>query len=304
MKLIVEEAMALSGYFEDSLNEASGQNERNYYVEGIFSSPEKKNRNGRVYPRKIWEREVEKYQKEIQEKTTNTLGEWQHPPRSTVDPIKAVIRIVELEMRDDGNVWGKAKVLNDGSEITNKIKALIKEGMKIGISTRGVGKVSATGMVTEYKLITADLVDMPSDYGAMLNGVVEGVEFINGVAQDKEYEIDENGCIGEACELAQKEIDEAKEENKPCPIQAKIDIAMTELYEKITSDISSYLEEKSKEEKEEDFKKEKEKEVQKKKDEEEDEEDEEDENSKSKEKKEKEKKQKIEEAILKFAHSL
>jgi hypothetical protein len=205
MKLIMENAALLDGSIEDELNEASGQAERNYYISGIFSTPEAKNRNGRVYSRAIWEREVERYQSEIKGKTVNTLGEWQHPPRSTVDPLKSVMRIVELKINEDGNVWGKAKILNDNTEQTNKLKGLIKEGIKIGVSSRGVGKVSATGVVENFKLITYDAVDMPSDYNAMLNGVVEGHQIVEGIVQDKEFYIDEEtGCIGE-CSLETNE---------------------------------------------------------------------------------------------------
>jgi len=201
MKLIIEDAVGLDGSIQDELNESSGATERNYYLSGVFSTPDTKNRNGRIYSRAIWEREVAAYNKEIKNKTINTLGEYQHPPRSTVDPMKAVMRITELGFKDDGQVWGKCKILNNNSKETNAIKGLIKEGIKIGVSTRGVGKVSATGVVEEYKMITADLVDMPSNYGSDLTGVIEGVQLLNGIVQDKEYSIDENGCIGEACSI-------------------------------------------------------------------------------------------------------
>ena len=247
MKLLIDEPLMLEGSIEDELNEASGANERNYYLSGVFSSPDTKNRNGRVYSRAIWEKEVKAYQTEIVNKTVNSLGEWQHPPRSNVDPMKAVIRIVEMGFKEDGQVWGKCKILNNNSEATNAIKGLIKEGIKIGISTRGVGKVSATGVVEEYKMITADLVDMPSNYGSELNGVVEGVQFLNGIAQDKEYQIDENGCIGEACSLASTQIAEANESNKPCPIQEKITEAVTKAKEEIYDNIDAYLQESFKE---------------------------------------------------------
>jgi len=247
MKLIMEGASLLTGHFEDEMNEGTGSTERNYYISGIFSTPEAKNRNGRVYSRAIWEREVKKYQKEINEKTVNTLGEWQHPPRSTVDPLKAVLRIVELKLDETGNVVGKAKILNNNTEATNSIKGLIKEGIKIGVSSRGVGKVSATGVVEDFKLITYDAVDMPSDYNAMLNGMVEGYQFENGIMQDKEYQIDENGCIGEACSLTPKEdITESGEEmenKEKCPIQEKINEAVKIAKEEIYSNIDDYLQE-------------------------------------------------------------
>jgi hypothetical protein len=241
MKLIIEDTMLLDGSIEENLNESTGVTERNYYISGIFSTPEKKNRNGRVYSRSIWEREVQKYQDEIKGKTVNTLGEWQHPPRSTVDPIKAVLRIVELKMDAVGNVVGKAKILNNNTEATNSLKGLIKEGIKIGVSSRGVGKVSATGVVEDFKLITYDAVDMPSDYNALLNGVVEGYTFENGVMLDKEYQIDENGCIGEVCGIAAKQIAEAKENDEPCPIQEKIDDAIAETKKEIFAGIEEYM---------------------------------------------------------------
>lgn len=246
MKLIMEGASLLTGFYEDELNEASGSTERNYYISGIFSTPEAKNRNGRVYSRSIWEREVQKYQKEINERSANTLGEWQHPPRSTVDPLKAVLRIVELKMDDAGNVVGKAKILNDNTEQTNKLKGLIKEGIKIGVSSRGVGKVSSTGVVEDFKLITYDAVDMPSDYNAMLDGMVEGVQFLNGIAQDREYRIDENGCIGEVCGLTAPVTENSGEENvdkEKCPIQEKIDEAVAAAKEDIFTQIGEYLKE-------------------------------------------------------------
>jgi len=244
MKLIMEGASLLTGTFEDEMNEASGQTERNYYISGTFSTPEAKNRNGRVYSRAIWEREVEKYQKEINEKTVNTLGEWQHPPRSTVDPIKAVLRIVELKIDETGNVVGKAKILNNNTEATNSIKGLIKEGIKIGVSSRGVGKVSATGIVEDFKLITYDAVDMPSDYNAMLNGMVEGYTFENGVMLDKNYEVQENGCIGEICNMATNEKKEETTKDiteEKCPIQEKIDAAIKEAKEEIYENINDFL---------------------------------------------------------------
>ena len=235
MKLITEGVQLLDGYSE--LNEAQGGGtEKNYYISGIFSTPGKVNRNGRIYSRALWDAEVQKYQTQIREKSVNSLGELRHPPRSTVDPLKAVIRIVELKINEEGNVVGKAKILNDNTEQTNKLKGLIKEGIKIGVSSRGVGKVSSTGVVEDFKLITYDVVDMPSDYNAMLNGVVEGVQFINGIAQNKEYTINEDGCIGEVCNSPS-----INESDELCPIQEKINDAISEVRRDLLEDINIYL---------------------------------------------------------------
>jgi len=207
MNLVIDNAIALDSSVEEELNESSNTKEKNYYLSGIFSTPEKKNRNGRIYPKKIWEEEVAKYQNELKNNTVNTLGEWQHPPRAEVDPMKAVMKITELKINEDGNVWGKCKILNNNARETNVIKGLIKEGIKIGISTRGLGKIGKNGVVEKYKFITADLVDMPSDYNATLNGMVEGVNFKNGISE-KEYTIegDKVYCKNGMCSLHEKHV--------------------------------------------------------------------------------------------------
>ena len=194
MNLIIENAQEVSSYVTQEINESTGKTEKSYYIQGIFSTPGKKNRNGRIYSEEIWRREVEKYQKEINEKTINSLGEWEHPARSTVDPMNAVFRIVELKM-ENGLVWGKAKILNNGSEKTNQLKALIDEGLKIGVSSRGVGSVGAGGVVTDFKLICYDAVSKPSDYNANLTGINEGVVLKDGMVMNAEYALNESGEI-------------------------------------------------------------------------------------------------------------
>lgn len=205
MKLMIDEAKELKTEIQEEINESTGSSQKNYYISGIFSTPDTKNRNGRIYPKSLWEREVSKYQKEIQNVTRNSLGESEHPNRITVDPFKAVMRIVEIKMDDRGNVVGKAKILNDNSPETNKLKALIDEGMKIGVSSRGVGKVGKNGIIEEFNLTTWDIVSDPSDYNSDLHGLTESLE-------EKNYEINEDGKIQEVqicteteCNLYNKE---------------------------------------------------------------------------------------------------
>lgn len=194
MNLIIENPQEVSSYTTQEINESTGKTEKSYYIQGIFSTPGKKNKNGRVYSEDLWKREVEKYQKEIHNKTVNSLGEWEHPARSNVDPMNAVFRIVELKM-ENGLVWGKAKILNNGSEKTNQLKALIDEGLKIGVSSRGVGSVGNNGIVTEFRLITYDAVSNPSDYNANLSGINENIVFKNGIVVNSEYALNESGEI-------------------------------------------------------------------------------------------------------------
>lgn len=194
MNLIIESPQEVQGFAHSYINEATGAQEKSYYIQGIFSTVNRKNRNGRIYSRQLWEREVEAYQKEINEKTINSLGEWEHPSRTSVDPMKAVMRIQELRM-DGDYVIGKAKILDNGLPETEQLKALIREGMKIGVSSRGVGKVGANGVVESFKLICYDAVANPSDYNANLNGIRESLIFENGMCTNAEYFINESGII-------------------------------------------------------------------------------------------------------------
>ena len=206
MKYIVDEASFIKAEVIEALHESSGKTVKNYYLHGIFSTPDKQNRNGRIYPTSIWEKEVKNYQKEIEGNTVNTLGEIDHPPRQNVDPLKAAIKIVELKM-ENGMVMGRAKILNNNSPETNQLKALIDEGMSIGVSSRGVGKVT-NGIVEDFKLITYDCVSFPSDYNANLAGLTES---LNESIGQKNFEVTEDGAINEvqictesACHMFEK----------------------------------------------------------------------------------------------------
>lgn len=194
MNLIIESPLETHTFTGYELDESTGKQEKSYYVQGIFSTPDKKNRNGRIYSRAIWEREVAKYQEEIKNKTTNSLCEWEHPARTNVDPINAVGRCVSLQL-ENNLVVGKIKILNNDSQITKQIKALIDEGIKIGVSSRGVGTVGTGGIVTEFTLSTYDLVSTPSDWNASLNGICEGLVFNGGIAVNAEYFVNESGVI-------------------------------------------------------------------------------------------------------------
>lgn len=156
----------------ESINEATGKPEKTYKISGIFSTIGKRNRNGRVYPRAIWESQVKEYQDKITSGSINCLMEYEHPPRSSVDPIKAVAKINKLEIKGD-HVIGEATLLNNA--VANQLKTLIDNGIKISVSSRGVGSVK-NGIVENFKLVTYDIVAEPSDYNATMSGIVEGYE--------------------------------------------------------------------------------------------------------------------------------
>lgn len=181
------------------LNEATGQKEKTYKLKGIFSTIGEKNRNGRTYPRELWEREVKAYQTEIESGSINTLMEFEHPPRTEVDMMQAVAKINKLYIK--GNfVMGEAVILNN--EKSKQLKCLIDNGVKISVSSRGVGTVE-NGIVTDFKLITYDIVPNPSDFNATMNGICESHEngvhemyqLNEGILQGKTFGIDKAGNI-------------------------------------------------------------------------------------------------------------
>jgi len=181
------------------LNEATGQKEKTYKLKGIFSTIGEKNRNGRVYPRELWEREVKAYQNEIESGSINTLMEFEHPPRTEVDMMQAVAKINKLYIK--GNfVMGESVILNN--EKSKQLKCLIDNGVKISVSSRGVGTVE-NGVVTDFKLITYDIVPNPSDFNATMNGICESHEngvhemyqLNEGILQGKTFGIDKAGNI-------------------------------------------------------------------------------------------------------------
>lgn len=176
MKLILEESLDIETVVE--LNETTG--EKTYIIKGIFSTPELKNRNGRIYPMRIWEENVARYQDEIKNQSQNTLMEREHPPRTEVDPEKAIARIRKLEIRE-GKVYGESVIFNKPE--TKDIRERIDAGQKIGVSSRGVGRLNGD-IVEEFTLVTYDIVKDPSDWNANLSGfneslILESVEIVS-----------------------------------------------------------------------------------------------------------------------------
>jgi len=190
------------------LNEATGQKEKTYKLKGIFSTIGERNRNGRVYPREIWEREVKAYQTELESGSINTLMEFEHPPRTEVDMMQAVAKMNKLFIK--GNfVMGEAVILNN--EKSKQLKCLIDNGVKISVSSRGVGTVE-DGVVKDFKLITYDIVPNPSDFNATMNGICESKEngtvyqLNEGILQGKTFGIDKSGNIVPSSNVSDTEI--------------------------------------------------------------------------------------------------
>lgn len=162
LKLITEQV--------DNFQILEAEQSKDLYVKGIFSSAEAKNKNGRIYTKKLLEKEVSRLLNEI--KMGALWGELNHPPSPEVNLERAAILVESLEWKGN-DVLGKAAVVD--TPLGNIVKALMKKG-KIGISSRGLGSVKENGYVDSdtYKLITWDIVGNPSNYSSWINGIYEG----------------------------------------------------------------------------------------------------------------------------------
>lgn len=172
-----------------TLSEGSGA-EKKMYIEGIFMQSEKKNRNGRIYPKNILENEVKRYNQNFVQ-SNQALGELNHPDRITVDPHQASHRIVEIE-QNGSDFYGKALVLN--TPCGNILKGLLEGGTKVGVSSRGRGSLKTTNGVNEvqsdFELSTVDVVLTPSAPDAYVQAIMEGADWIYGkdITTDKALE--------------------------------------------------------------------------------------------------------------------
>lgn len=163
---------------ESFINDVNSNREdegKTLYIEGVFMGAEKKNRNGRTYPRPLIEREVNSFNEYI--KNNEAIGELEHPEYAKVNPKEAAIKIVSLRMDEDFAI-GKAKVLE---YLPNgKMLAGLLQDVRMGVSSRGVGDVDeSTGIVeSNFHLITIDAVYGPSCSDAYVNAVNESYEWV------------------------------------------------------------------------------------------------------------------------------
>jgi hypothetical protein len=188
----MEQAMKLiTEVFQDIryLEERKDTGGSNLYIEGIFMQADRENKNGRLYPKGIMEKEVSRYQDLIREK--RSLGELGHPPNPTINLNQVSHLITELRM-DGNDVIGKAKIL--GTPMGKIAENFIKEGVSLGVSSRGLGSLKEKNGVNEvqddFHLATVDIVADPSAPDAFVTGIMESAEWFleNGVW--KSVEID------------------------------------------------------------------------------------------------------------------
>jgi hypothetical protein len=174
MKLIKEEVLNVQYLVEED-----GKGGKTHSIEGIFMQAEKQNRNGRVYPRHILSKEVDRYNKDYVTKN-RAFGELGHPDSPTINLDRVSHMITSL--RPDGNNFiGKAKILDTPNG--KIVKSLLDGGASLGVSTRGVGSLKpANGfqlVQDDFHLATAaDIVADPSAPDAFVQGIMENAEWI------------------------------------------------------------------------------------------------------------------------------
>ena len=174
MKLIAEPTL-----FEEIKVISEGKGKK-LYISGPFLQAEKQNRNGRVYPQTVMDEAVKKYKEEYIDKK-RSLGELNHPAEPTVNPERAAILTESLEK--DGIYYnGKAKILS--TPCGQIVESLVKDGVTIGVSSRGLGSLKPTRegyneVQNDFVLTTAaDIVFDPSAQSSFVEGVYEQAEWI------------------------------------------------------------------------------------------------------------------------------
>ena len=186
MKLISENVEEVEYLFEE---QEGGS--KNYKIRGPFLQAEIKNRNGRIYPMHILEKEVGRYNKEYIQKN-RAFGELGHPDGPTVN-LERVSHMITNLHPDGTNFLGEAKVLD--TPYGKIVKNLIDEGAKLGVSSRGMGSLvpmrGAQVVKDDFYLATAaDIVADPSAPNAFVEGIMEGKEWVWDNGAVKEMDID------------------------------------------------------------------------------------------------------------------
>lgn len=184
IKEIVEEVNYLTESSEDG-------KKKDYFIEGIFLQAEKHNRNNRIYPLGVLQKEVARYTKEaISQK--RSYGELSHSDSPSIAMERVSHYITELK-QDGSNFVGKAKIMDTPNG--KIVKSFMDEGLKFGVSSKGMGSLKPTsGNIQEvqddYYLAGVDIVSDPSAPDAFVEGILEGKEWVwdNGILVEKKLE--------------------------------------------------------------------------------------------------------------------
>ena len=174
VKLISEEIQDVEYITEEKEN-----GKKNYKIKGIFMQADIKNRNGRIYPQEVLEKEVRRYNKD-QINNNRAYGELGHPEGPTINLERASHMITKL-YPDGKNFIGEAKVLS--TPMGKIVENLLDDGAKLGVSSRGMGSLNqkngANYVRDDFYLATAaDIVADPSAPNAFVQGIMEGKEWV------------------------------------------------------------------------------------------------------------------------------
>tara|TARA_B100000676_G_scaffold302504_1_gene351570 strand:- start:247 stop:870 length:624 start_codon:yes stop_codon:yes gene_type:complete len=170
MKLITEHTNEI-----EYIVEGKGKQQ---YIKGVFMQSDVKNQNGRIYPFPVLQREVKNYNKKFVNEG-RALGELGHPMGPTINLDRVSHLITEL-VEDGKNFVGKAKIMDTPNG--KIVKNLLESGVKLGVSSRGLGtvktnKAGVNEVQKDFVLSTVDIVADPSAPAAFVNGIMEGKEF-------------------------------------------------------------------------------------------------------------------------------
>jgi len=159
---------------------------KNFYIKGPFLQAEVTNGNKRVYPRAIIEKEVEAHLN-TKIKENRALGELGHPPTSEINLDRVSHLIKELKMEGNTAI-GKAQIMD--TPCGKIAKSLMEAGVKLGVSSRGVGSLKNGVVQGDYRLICVDIVSDPSGPNCFVDGIMENKEWVmeNGILVEKEIE--------------------------------------------------------------------------------------------------------------------
>jgi hypothetical protein len=207
MALLIKEIVEEVHY----ITEANENGEKNYFIEGIIMQGDIKNRNGRIYPSNILQREMNRYNENYVVKN-RAFGELGHPQGPTINLDRVSHLFTELKA-DGSNVVGKAKITK--TPMGDVVRGLIDSGAQLGISSRGMGSVKPNkqGIMevqNDFMLATAgDIVADPSAPDAFVKGIMEGVEWVYDVASSSWVAANTFDQIEEEVKKNYKQIDEA-----------------------------------------------------------------------------------------------
>ena len=181
----------------EQITESMKENDGKLVVRGVLQRAESKNQNGRVYPREVLVREAKKYHKEFI-KQSRAMGELDHPESSVVNLANVSHNITEMHWEGD-NLLGEVEVL--GTPAGNILKELFRSGIKLGISSRGMGSVETVSeggeqsqeVQPDFELIAFDFVSNPSTHGAFMHPMHESV--------NNDIEIPAGRACGDYCKV-------------------------------------------------------------------------------------------------------